>query len=408
MNEARLRSLLREAPVPAGEEAERRGLAVVSEAFAERRRAERPVLPRLAVAFAVATLLAALTLTSAGAAVRDWIGDVFATGVPGAESGLTEIPGGGRLLVQSAAGPWVVQPDGSRRLLGAYDEATWSPHGLFVAATAGRTLNAVEPDGTPRWALPAPGRVADPRWSPSGFQIAYRAGRELRAVAGDGTGDTLLARQVKPVPPSWLPQGPALLAFVGAAGNIRIAHGESAEVVGSAPALDGIRALEWSASGKRLLEASRQALQVRPVVSHKAMGTLALGPPQWVPLPVGATVQAAAFSPDGATVAVLLRRPAAAPGPRSEVFLIDPRKPSGDGLSGSQRRLFAVTGRLADLAWSPDGSRLLLSWPDADQWLFVPADGRRRIRAIGGISAEFAPGGDAVAFPSIDGWCCRR
>jgi hypothetical protein len=407
MNEARLRSLLREVPVPVGEDAERRGLAVVSEAFAERRRAPRPALPRLAVAFAVATLLAGLMLTSAGAAVRDWIGDVFAGGVPDAESGLTEIPGGGRLLVQSAAGPWVVQPDGSRRLLGDYDDAGWSPRGLFVATASGSTLSAVEPDGTPRWSLPAAGRVADPRWSPSGLQIAYRAGRQMRVVAGDGTEDTLLARRARPLPPSWSPQSPGLLAYVDAAGEVRIAHAESAKVVGSATALDGIRALEWSASGTRLLEASRQALQVRPVALRKAISLLALGAPQWVPLPVDATIQAAAFSPDGATIAVLLRRPAgAAPGPRSEVLLVDSSKPPEDGWT---RRRFAVTGRLADLAWSPSGNRLLLSWPDADQWLFVPAAGRGRIRAIGGIAAEFAPGGrGAGTFPTIDGWCCRR
>jgi hypothetical protein len=409
MNEDRLRSLLREAPVPVGEDAERRGLAVASEAFAQRRRAPRPALPRLAVAFAVATLLAALMLTSAGAAVRDWVGDVFAGGVPDAESGLTEIPGGGRLLVQSTAGPWVVQPDGSRRLLGDYDEATWSPRGLFVAAASGRTLSAVEPDGTPRWSLPAPGRVADPLWSPSGFQIAYRAGRELRVVAGDGTEDALLDRRAKPLRPAWSPQGLGLLAYVDAAGSLHVANTDSGETVGSAAALDEIAALEWAAGGARLLEASRQALQVRPVALRKALSSLALGPPQWVPLPVKATLQAAAFSPDGATIAVLLRRPrAAGQGPRSEVLLIDPRKPSGDGLSGSQHRLFAVTGQLTGLAWSPSGSRLLLSWPDADQWLFVPADGRGRIRAIGGIAAEFAPGGGAVAFPTIDGWCCRR
>jgi hypothetical protein len=405
MNEARLRSLLREAPILVGEDAERRGLAVASEAFAERRRAPRPALPRLAVAFAVATLLAGLMLTSAGAAVRDWIGDVFAAGVPDAETHLTEIPGGGRLLVRSAAGPWIVQPDGSRRLLGDYDEATWSPRGLFVASASGGTLSAVEPGGTPRWSLPAPGRVVDPRWSPSGFQIAYRAGPELRVVAGDGTEDALLSQRAKPLPPAWSPQGLGLLAYVDAAGSLRVANTDSGETVGSAAALDGIAALEWAEDGATLLEASRQALQLRPVALRKALSSLALGPPQWVPLPVTATVQAAAFSPDGATIAVLLRRPAAAaPGPRSEVLLVDATKPPEDG---STHRLFAVTGRLTGLAWSPNGSRLLLSWPDADQWLFVPADGRGRIRAIGGISAEFAPGGSTVAFPTIDGWCCR-
>jgi len=184
MNDDRLRLLLRETPVPGAGEAECRGLRVVSRAYDERRPAPRPLLPRLALALAAAALLAAVVLSPAGAAVRDWIGDVFAAGVPNAEPALTDVPGGGRLLVNSPQGPWVVQPDGSRRLLGRYSDASWSPHGLFVAAAARDTLSAVEPDGTPRWSISAKGRVSDPRWSPSGFRIAYRAGHALRVVAG--------------------------------------------------------------------------------------------------------------------------------------------------------------------------------------------------------------------------------
>lgn len=178
MNEDRLRALLRETPVPIGEDAERRGLAVASEAFAQRRRQDRATLPRLALALAIATLLAALLLSPAGAAVRDWVDDALTAGAPNAEPGLTEIPGGGRLLVGTPAGPWVVQPDGSRRLLGEYREATWSPHGLFVGVASGHTLSAIEPDGAPRWSLSAAGTVSDPRWSPPGSRspIAPAAG----------------------------------------------------------------------------------------------------------------------------------------------------------------------------------------------------------------------------------------
>jgi hypothetical protein len=80
---------------------------------------------------------------------------------------------------------------------------------------------------------------------------------------------------------------------------------------------------------------------------------------------------------------------------------------SRDGTS--QRLLFTAPGLLSSLDWSPDGARLLIAWPDADQWVFIPAEGRGRVRAIGGISREFAPGepGSAV-FPLIDGWCCER
>src|ERR1700754_2378971 len=151
-SEARLRELLREAPLPDAEAAERRGRAVLAAAYAEREAAARPapLRPRrLALALAAATLLTALVLSPAGAAVRDWVDDVFTANVPAPEPALTEIPGGGRLLVESGAGPWVVQADGSRRLLGAYAEATWSPRGLFVAGAAGSTLSALAADGDP-------------------------------------------------------------------------------------------------------------------------------------------------------------------------------------------------------------------------------------------------------------------
>jgi hypothetical protein len=401
MNEARLKSLLAEMAVPAAEDAERRGMKMVDEAFAQRQTARRRALPRLAVAFAIAALLAALVLSPAGAAVRDWIGDVFTAGVPDAEPGLTEIPAGGRLLVQTPAGPWVVQPDGSRRLLGRYRDATWSPRGLFVAASSGHVLSAIEPDGTPHWSLSAERPVTDPRWSPSGFQIAYRAGGALRVVAGDGTRDALVHPRVAPLPPAWSPQGLALLAYVDSGGGLRIADTDSTETVGSAAALPGIETLEWAADGSTLLEASPASLRLRQMTVRKLFTDLDISPARPVRLPADARIRAAALSPDGDTIAALLLIAGdRTRGPHSEVVLIDTRHTA-------LRRLFSVPGRLSELAWSPDGSRLLISWRDADQWLFVPAGGRGRVRAIGGIAAEFAPGQRDAFFPRIDGWCCR-
>jgi len=125
MNEGRLRTLLREEPISGAAEAERRGMELVARAYAERQPVRQPLRPRrLAVALALAALLAALILSPAGAAVRHWVDDVFTAGVRNSEPALTEIPGGGELLVQSQRGPWTVQADGSRRLLGDYREAT--------------------------------------------------------------------------------------------------------------------------------------------------------------------------------------------------------------------------------------------------------------------------------------------
>ena len=74
-----------------------------------------------------------------------------------AKPALRSLPAAGELLVESEQGPWIVREDGSKRLLGDYEEASWSqPRGLYVAATDGRTLLAVEPDGTVRWTITAP------------------------------------------------------------------------------------------------------------------------------------------------------------------------------------------------------------------------------------------------------------
>lgn len=398
MNEERLRELLREEPLPGAVEAEERGLVLVSQAYAERRHAARPVMRRLVVALAVATVLAALLLSPAGAAVRDWIDDAFTTGVRDAEPALTELPGGGRLLVQSPRGPWVVQPDGARRLLGQYSEATWSPRGLFVAAATDRTLSALEPDGTPRWSISASGTVRDPRWAPSGFRIAYRAGRGLRVVHADASEDRLLDGRVAPVAPAWFPLGLHLLAYVDADSRVRIRNTDTGDVLASAAAAPNVNDLSWSPDASELLQASRKALWLRHVSTNKLAEGVELGPARRLPLPGGATVRSVAFAPHPGPIAVLLHRRTGSGG-RDEVILLHP-----DG--GPPRRLPSIPGRLSGLAWSPGGDRLLVGWPTADQWLFLPV-GAGRIEAVNGISSTFMPGSQGtLAFPRIDGWCC--
>lgn len=396
---------LHEVPIPVPTGAERRGLAVIEAAYAERKggargglQNHRP-LSRLALALGIATLLTALLLSPAGAAVRDWVGNVVDTSTPPPEPELSKIPGGGRLLVQSAVGPWVVQPDGSRRLLGDYEEATWSPRGLFVAVAKGRTLTAVEPDGTPRWSITAAARVGQARWSPSGERITYRAGKALRIVAGDGTGDRLLAGSTAPVAPSWSPAGDPGLAYVSGTGMLRIVNSERAEGLAAAPALPDIAELEWGAGGAAILEASPGALRLRAVHARKLPPGPVLDEGRVLPVPAGATVVDAALAPRRQAVATVLTY-WREHGTRSSVVVFGPgaEKP---------RRLLAVPGSLGQVAWSPDGRRLLVAWPVADQWLFLPT-GRGQGRAVADISRAFSPGGRAASFPRIEGWCCRR
>lgn len=397
MNERRLRSMLREAPLPETAQAERRGLEVLEAAFAERQPHEPQVsVPRLALALAAALLLGALLLSPAGAAVRDWVDDVFTANTPKPEPGLAEIPGGGRLLVQSQAGPWVVQPDGSRRLLGDYEEATWSPRGLYVAVAAGGTLSALEPDGTPRWSLDSGAQVADPRWSPSGVRIAYRSGRGLRVTVANGTGDRLIDASVAPVAPVWSPLGLHHLAYVDADGTLRVVDADSGAELAAAPALPDVRALDWGTSGA-LLEAGRSSLRVRVASIDKLAQAIALSAPVALDIPRGAIVRDVEIGPGGKVSAALVETRRGGE-PHSEVLLV----PAGGGF----HRLLGVPGRLGELAFSPGDGRLLVSWPQADQWLFLPVD-RGRPRALGGISAAFAPGArSSAAFPRVEGWCC--
>jgi hypothetical protein len=406
MKRDRLRRLLRDAPVPEEREAEERGLRIISAAFRERAPAPRSQpRGRLALALAAALVLPALVLSPAGGSVRDWIGDVFEPGVEDAEPALTRLPGGGRLLVDSAQGPWLVQPDGSRRLLGDYEEAGWSPRGLYVIGAQDRTLVALEPDGDPRWSLSRPQPIADPRWSSfPGYRIAYRAGGSLRVVAGDGTSDALLARGVEAIAPSWRP-GPAhVLAYVDRGRALRIINADTRTALASLPALARVSTLSWGPDGTELLQASSSEVRLTELRSQKIGAKLAVAATQTLPLPSGARVRAVAFSPDGAELALLLSHPARGDRPpHSEVLLADLR-------GNSDRRLMSAPGRLDDLAWSPDGSRLLVSWRDADQWLFIPVTGRRKIIAVDRISRQFSPGAERPSFPGIDvsGWCCPR
>lgn len=412
-----LNRALWDAPIPEPADAEERGQQIIAAAYAERQSEERtapashlPSLPRLALGLALATLLAGLLLSPAGAAVRDWVDDAFTASTPRPEPTLARVPGGGRLLVQTGEGPVVVQPDGSRTLLGDYEGATWSPHGLFVAAVKKRTLSAMEPDGTQRWSITAAQRVAAPRWSPSGERIVYRSGFDLRVIAGDGSEDRLLAgstaagtppdARISPayVPPAWSPTGEDALAYVTGAGRLQVLDSESGAVLAAAPALQRITWMDWADGGRRILEASPGALRLRPVLPAGNPPRPALGAAHLLPLPPRASMNDAALAPQSPIVAASITH-WRKHGTYSEVLVFRPGRDA--------QTLISVPGSLGQVEWSPDGKRLLVAWPGANQWLFLPL-GRGRGRAIANISRAIAPSGRPTSFPELAGWCCRR
>ena len=230
------------------------------------RRPRPPLRPRrrgrrwLQVAIAVG-LLAAL-VSPAGAAVRHWVRDAVQPAHEPALPALTSLPAPGALLVDSPRGAWIVHEDGSKRLLGAYAQSTWSPHGLFVAATGPGQLLAVDPQGEVRWTVAHLGSVTGPAWSPDGYRVAYLNAGTLRVVAADGTGDRPLERRVAPATPAWRPGPHHLITFAERTGSVRTVDADSGASIFETQPGPLPTGLAWSRDGSRLLVVRRSGLSV--------------------------------------------------------------------------------------------------------------------------------------------------
>lgn len=391
--ERRLRSLR----APDEDGARARGLDVVRDAYAAGERI-RPARAGRRAGFGAAALAALLTgliaLTPAGASVREWISDTV--GVDRERRALTSLPAEGAILTVTGEDAWVAREDGTRRRLGSFDEATFSPRGLHVAAAAGRRLTALTPDGDVRWTLSASGRIADPAWAPSGFRIAYRAASGLRVVAGDGSGDRSLAAAVAPVPPQWRPpvgdRVPSrnVLAYVDRRDRIRVRDIDRPGPGRLLASRHEPSSLLWLADG-RLAVVGGGAIEVLDRDGSHALE-----------IPVDGEVTGIAASPDGERLALITRRSDES-GPRSELVLqrLEPGAVRG-------RSLLQLPGALRGVAFSPDGSWLALGSPAADSWFFVqPLPSRKlveRVEAVSPISPEFDPSANGAGFPRILEW----
>jgi hypothetical protein len=330
------------------------------------RRHARPLVAGAVVAAAVAAVL-----SPPGRSVVHSLRK--AVGVENAQTELFSLPTRGRVLVSGPGGAWIVSADGSRRRLGAYRDAAWSPHGLFIVATKRNELVALDPKGNVRWTLPRRS-PRFPAWTGTrtDTRIAYVAGGRLHVVAGDGTGDRVIGPAARAAP-AWRP-GPGHVVAYATRGKAVVYDVDSGRILLRTP--PGMpQKLAWSDDGKLLLVFRPFGLRV-----YDARGRVVLQDD-----PSDATHDAdAAFAP-GTHRLVIIR----IHGLASDVFT---------GRNG--RLIYRGSGALRQLVFSPGGRWLLVTWPTANQWVFVRAGHPRRIVGVSRISSQFG------GFPRLDGWCC--
>jgi hypothetical protein len=298
-----------------------------------------------------------------------------AVGVERAQPELFSLPAPGRLLVSGPGGTWIVNSDGSRRRLGPFRDAAWSPHGLFVAATRPHELVALDPKGNVHWTLPRRS-PRFPAWTGtrSDTRVAYLAGGRLHIVAGDGTGDRTIGPASR-VAPVWRPGSGRVVAY--AQGHRAVVYDADRDAVVLRTRLAvAPRKLEWSSDGRLLLVFAPHQVRV-----YDSRGRVVAQDD-----PSDATVDADASFVRGTHRVAAIRLH----GLQSDVFLF------GDGAL-----LFRGTGILRQLAWSPNGRWLLVTWPTANQWVFVRPKPRKIVGASR-ISTQFG------GFPHVSGWCCGR
>jgi hypothetical protein len=363
--------------IPGEHEARERAWALAQRAFAER----EPTPPRRrllipALVALVAAIVVAAALSPPGRAVLGDVRDaVLPTRVEQAQPALFSLPSAGRVLAVSDSGAWAIGRDGSRRLLGEYRDASWSPFGRFVVATRSNELAALEPDGDVRWTLARPD-IRFPRWGGTreDTRIAYLTTSRLHVVAGHGRDDVDAGGlpAAAPIAPAWRPGRGHVVAYADTRGRVSAYDAEAGALLFRARPRGRPVALTWSPQGRLAVATGDE------IVILSGNGRLLRR------LPIRGA-NALAFAPDG-RLAVLRRTDLS-------VWQADFRVVSG---------LFRGAGRLDGLAWSPDGDWLLVGWPTADQWLFVPASGRGRIEAVSDVSAQLR----SRSFPRIAGWCC--
>ena len=352
-------------------------------------RARRAPRWKLAVAPALTAAVLAVVLTPAGATVSRVISHVVA---PPPAQPLLSLPTHGKLLVSGAGGTWIVAPDGTRSRVGSWRDASWSPHARYIVVASRNRLAAVTQGGEIKWELSRPA-VSDPSWfAPSGFRVAYRSGSSLRVVAGDGTGDHLLATHVAPVTPAWRPDHAYQLAYIRH-GQVVLRGADSGRAFWTRPTGSAIK-LQWSADGSRLLLLTRRAARVLSG-SGQTETTIKFGAANRL---IGGSI-----APDGKEVALV----------RSQGVQIA-HLTSRDVVSGAALASVLPGAGIREVTWSPNSRWLLISWPSANEWVFLATGQKPHLIATSRVAQRFGRSetsrlphrAASTELPELDGWCC--
>jgi WD40 repeat protein len=160
---------------------------------------------------------------------------------------------------------------------------------------------------------------------------------------------------------------------------------DSRRIIWTAPLSGAARELAWSSDGRELLAVTASRASLYDPSGHTIASTAA---------PPGAPIRTASLAPSGKTLA-LIRGVT-----DQDAVVLNLAHPTAQ-----PRRVLSGAG-LRQLAWSPDGRWLLVSWPAADQWVFVRVAGMPRIAAVSRIARQFSARSARDAFPRIEGWCC--
>ena len=408
MNDERLKRLLAETPLDGEAEARERNWRVVQAAYAERIASPRPVVTprRMAVALAAIGLLAALVLTPAGAKVVSAVKDATGIGVKNGKPALTSLPAPGSLVVESPLGPWVVNDDGSKRLLGDYRQATWSPHGIYLALARRDELAAITPTGVLHWTI-AGSAISDPSWSPAGNRVAYRSGDALWLAAGDASFHQQLVSSIAPVAPAWRPiadptpalvqAGPGVnvLAYVDSDNRIVVLDTDTRQTLWTSAPQPRPFELAWSSDGKELVAVTRRALY-----AYAPSGRVTITRPH-----AQRSIRSAAFLPRSHQLVISLRvrSPHSSPAHHAKGIVVVDRPANR---SFPDYRLYVSPTTLGAAIPSPDGTTVLIPQPRVDRWVFARLH-PRRVTTVGNVSRQFDPKATSpVAFPRVEGWCC--